>query len=406
VTEATAGGYDALAPEVQADPYPYYATLRRDAPVCYVESLDAYAVSRYTDVRRVMRDDLLFSSEAMATLVSRPADYAAEAGVGTEDQNVPISIIGTDGDVHSRLRLIVNRGFTPRRIGLLGDRMRDTAGKFVDRLIEQGGGDVQAGFAVPFPTVVIAEILGVASDQRDDFRRWSEHMVQAVFEPTSGVDQEEIARSGEQMGAWLEEVVAERQGSDGDDLISVLLRAELEGGSLTHEELRVFVFTLLVAGSITTAYLIGNTVGALLEDSGLEAHARRDPAHVAAIVEESLRHDAPTQLMFRTATETVDVAGTEIPSRASVVALLGSANRDPLEFPDPDRFDPGRGSTAHMTFGHGVHFCLGAALARLEATTAIQELLARSVHLEPNGDAQRVTSLVFRGPSRLPVRIS
>jgi cytochrome P450 len=342
----------------------------------------------------------------MAALVARPADYAAEAGVATEDQVVPTSIVGTDGETHDRLRVIVKRGFTPRRIALLEDRMRETAGSFVGRLIEQENGDLQAGLAVPFPTVVIAEILGVASDQRDEFRQWSEHMVQAVFEPTKTVDPEQIARSGERMGEWLDEVVAERKGTAGDDLISVLLRAELEGGALTHDELRVFVFTLLVAGSITTAYLIGNAVGSLLEYPGLEIRARRDPAEVAGIVEESLRHDAPTQLMFRTANEAVDVAGTTIPSGATVVALIGSANRDPFVFPDPDRFDPDRDLMAHMTFGHGVHFCLGAALARLEAATAIRELLERSTRLEPGGDRDDVTSLVFRGPARLPLRIS
>jgi cytochrome P450 len=208
------------------------------------------------------------------------------------------------------------------------------------------------------------------------------------------------------MGDWLDTVVAERRGCDGDDLISVLLRAEEESGALTHDELRVFVFTLLVAGSITTAYLIGNTAAALFEHPELETRARHDPTQVAAIVEESLRHDAPTQLMFRTATEAVDVAGTTIPSRATVVALLGSANRDPVEFSDPDRFDADRGPTAHLTFGHGVHFCLGAALARLEATIAIQELLARSARLDAAGELERVSSLVFRGPSRLPARAS
>jgi cytochrome P450 len=406
MTHATVACYDPLSAEVQADPYPYYTRLRREAPVFYVESLDAYAVSRHADVRRVMHDHVAFSSEALATLVARPGAYATDTDPNPEDQEVPTSIIGTDGDVHTRLRQIVSRGFTPRRISVLDERMRHLAGELVDRLVEQGGGDLQAGLAVPFPTVIIAEILGVASDQRDDFRQWSEHMVQGVFEPTSAIDTAAIAASGRQMMDWLDAVIAEREGTEGDDLISVLLRAELEGGALTHEELRGFVPTLLVAGSITTAYLIGTAVGVLLDRPELQERARRDPATVAGIVEESLRYDTPTQLMFRTATDAVEVAGIAIPARATVLPLVGSANRDPLVFEDPDRFDPDRDLARHVAFGHGVHFCLGAALARQEATVAIQELVARSTRLEPAGDIERVASIVFRGPSRLPVRVS
>ena len=406
MTSTTVVSYEPLSPAVQADPYPYYAVLRREAPVFYVESLDVYAVSRHADVRRVMHDHVAFSSEAMAALVSRPGSYATDADPSGEDREVPTSIIGTDGDAHTRLRQIVSRGFTPRRIALIEARMRDIVGELVDRLVERGGGDLQASVAVPFPTVIIAEILGVASDQRDDFRRWSEHMVQGVFEPTNSVDPDAIAASGRQMMDWIDAVIAEREGTDGDDLVSVMLRAELEGGALTHVELRGFVLTLLVAGSITTAYLIGTAVGALLEHPELQDRARRDPATVANVIEESLRYDTPTQLMFRTATDAVEVAGTKIPAGATVLPLIGSANRDPLVFVDPDRFDPDRDRGTHMAFGHGVHFCLGAALARLEAATAVQELVARSTWLEPAGESERVTSLVFRGPSRLPVRVS
>ena len=406
MTSTTVVSYEPLSPAVKADPYPYYAVLRREAPAFYVESLDAYAVSRHADVRRVMHDHVAFSSEAMAALVSRPGSYATDADPSGADREVPTSIIGTDGDAHTRLRQIVSRGFTPRRIALLEARMRDIVGELVDRLVERGGGDLQASVAVPFPTVIIAEILGVASDQRDDFRHWSEHMVQGVFEPTNSVDPDAIAASGRQMMDWIDAVIAEREGTDGDDLVSVMLRAELEGGALTHVELRGFVLTLLVAGSITTAYLIGTAMGALLEHPELQDRARRDPATIANVIEESLRYDTPTQLMFRTATDTVEVAGTKIPAGATVLPLIGSANRDPLVFVDPDRFDPDRDLGTHMAFGHGVHFCLGAALARLEATTAVQELVARSTWLEPAGESERVTSLVFRGPSSLPVRVS
>jgi cytochrome P450 len=406
VTHTLASEYEPLAPAVQTDPYPYYAALRHDSPVCFVESLQAFAVSRHADVRRVMHDNATFSSEAMAALVSRPTEYAADAELLTPDEagSFPVSIIGTDGDTHTRLRLIVNRGFTPKRIARLEDRVRSIARAFVTDLVAREVGDLQAGLAVPLPTIVIAEMLGVATEQRDEFRRWSEDMVRGVFEPLGPSEQAEVARSGEQMGDWLDAVIAARAGRSGDDLISVLLRAEAEGGALTHDELRVFVFTLLVAGSITTAYLIGTNALLLAGRPALFRSVRGDRSRIPAIVEESLRHDAPVQMMFRTATADVEIAGTTIPRGATVAALLGSANRDELVFADPDRFDPARDASEHVAFGHGVHFCLGAALARLEARVVLEELVACAPRLEPAGPAQRVASLVFRGPTRLPLR--
>jgi cytochrome P450 len=408
MTTATTLAYDPLAPEVQADPYPFYTALRREAPVHYLESWNSYAVSRHGDVRRVMHDAETFSSEAMANLVARPADYSVEGvDIGDEDtRNYATSIIGTDGDAHTRLRLIVNRGFTPKRISRVEEEIRRIAGGFVDELVAQGGGDLQAGLAVPLPTIVIAEMLGVPTDRRADFRRWSEHMVRAVFEPLDAEEQQEVARSGEEMGAWLDGVIASRPGYDGDDLISVLLRAESEGGALSHEELYGFAVTLLVAGSITTAYLIGTAVQELMFAPRWMHAARGDLALVPAIVEETLRHDAATQLMFRTATRDVVIADTTIPKGATVLPLLGSANRDGTVFPDPDDFDPGRDASEHLSLGHGVHFCLGAALARLEARVVLEELLTRTTCIEPAGDPTRITSIVFRGPTVLPVRVT
>jgi cytochrome P450 len=253
---------------------------------------------------------------------------------------------------------------------------------------------------------VIAELLGVPIDRRDDFRRWSEHMVRAVFEPLDAAERAEVARNAEEMSDWLDVAIAERAGRPGDDMISVLLRAESEAGVLTHEELCGFAVTLLVAGSITTAYLIGTAARALAREPAWLGAVRDDPGRVPAVVEEALRHDTPTQLMFRTATTEVDVAGTSIPQGATVLPLLGSANRDETVFADPDRFDPGRDASEHLAFGHGVHHCLGAALARLEARVALEELVARTHKLEIAGDVEHVTSIVFRGPTRLPMRFA
>jgi cytochrome P450 len=406
MSSTTAIAYDPLAPAVQADPYPVYAALRHSAPVHYVESLDAYAVSRHADVRRVMHDHATFSNEAMAALVARPVEYAADAGL-VEDGEVPtypVSIVGAAGDTHSRLRLIVNRGFTPRRIGRLEGEVRAIARGLVGALVARGTGDLQSGLAAPLPTIVIAEMMGVSPDRRDDFRGWSEQMVRGVFEPLDPAGQAAVAAAGEAMGTWLDEQIDARLGRAGDDLISVLLRAEEEGGALTHDELRVFVFTLLVAGSITTAYLIGTAAKLLAARPLWARRLRADHTLIAAWVEETLRYDAPVQLMFRTATAETAIAGATIPKGATVLALIGSANRDERVFTEPDVFDPGRDASDHLAFGHGIHFCLGAALARLEARIAIEELLTGASRLEPAGDPEPVVSLVFRGPTSLPLR--
>jgi cytochrome P450 len=390
-----------LDPTVQADPYLHYAELRRTAPVHFVPSLDAYAVSRYADVRTVLHDNDTYSNEAMAALVARPADYADHDRV----EPFTSSIIGMDGEEHARLRRIVNRGFTPKRISQLESEVRVIARNHLDALADRGTGDLQAGFAVPIPTVVIAMLLGVDPDLREEFRRWSEHMVLAVFEPDAAERGEDIGRSGEQMGDWLDSVIVLRDGRDGDDLISVLLRAELDGGALTHDELRVFVFTLLVAGSITTAYLIGNAVHTLVTMPEIQALVRREPTLVPSLVDESLRHDTPTQMMFRTVTRSTDIAGATLAPGATVLALIASANRDPAVFTDPDAFVVGRENHDSLAFGHGAHFCLGAALAKLEARVALEEILARSSALELAGDPEWVNSLVFHGPTRLPIRV-
>ncbi len=401
----TAITYDPFDAEVQANPYPAYARLRRDAPVHYVESLGAYAVSRHADVRRVMHDHRAFSSEAMADLVARPVEYSIAALPEDEitEASGSISIVGTDGATHTRLRTIVNRGFTPRRMAEQEHATRMLARSFASQLVAGGGGDLQSAFAVPFPTAVIASLLGVDAERRDEFRRWAEQMVLAVFEPTSPEQQAEIAASGEQMGQWLDDVVAERSGSTGDDLVSVLLRAEMEGGALNADELSGFVFTLLVAGSITTAYLIGSAVVALDRDPSLLERARHDTAFVGRVAEEALRHETPVQIMFRTATSPVDIAGVTISQGATVLALIGSANRDETVFADPDRFDPDRVTGEHLGFGHGVHFCLGAALARLEARVAIEELLTAAPTLSIAGRVEQMSSLVFRGPTAVPI---
>lgn len=397
--------YDPLAPEVLADPYPSYAKLRELAPVHRVSGHGFWVVSRYTDVIEVLRRPDLFSSAAMAAAVRRPSEFtpddATAEPVPDEEQ---VSIVGADGARHARLRSVVNRGFTPGRIADLAPRVRSIAERLARPLHDAGGGDLVAEFAVPLPVLVIAEMLGVDPRRHDDFRRWSDASMAGVFDPIETIEAEVIGSAIMEMSEYMDAVIEERRRSPGGDLISVLVRAEDEAGVLTPAEVRNFVFTLLVAGSVTTAHLISNLALSLLEHREQLERVVADPSLAPGAVEETLRHASPVQMLWRTATQDVELAGTAIPKGATLAPLFASANRDDRVFPEPDRFDVHRNPKEHLAFGHGIHFCLGAALARLEARVALETLLAggRSLVLE-NERIDWSASLVFRGPRRLRV---
>jgi cytochrome P450 len=258
---------------------------------------------------------------------------------------------------------------------------------------------------VPFPVTVIAELLGVDAERRADFKRWSDAAMKGVFEE---VGEEEGRRVGEllrQMADYFDRVIEERRRDPGGDLISELVRAEEERAVLTATEVKTFVFTLLVAGSVTTTYLLANALRALLAHPDELARVQAQPALIPSLVEEALRYDTPATMLFRTATRDVELGGAAISKGAVVAPLFGSANRDEAVFPDPDRFDVARDPRDHLAFGQGIHFCLGAALARLEARSAFEVLLPGL--RKPVLDQESLTwlpSLVFRGPTRLRLR--
>ncbi|TMA69070.1 MAG: cytochrome P450, partial [Deltaproteobacteria bacterium] len=369
--------YDPLDPLVREDPYPSYATLRREAPVYQVPGLGIWAVSRYADVVRVLRSPERFSSAAMAAAVRKPADLAPEDGQRQAPDPTALSIIGADPPGHTRLRSIVSRAFTPRRIADLEPRVREIARDLLARFVPRGECDLVADYAVPLPVGVIAELLGIDRERQSDFKRWSDAAMRAVFDSPGHEEGEQIGQALVEMNDYVEQTIAARRSRPADDLIGTLLRAESCEGALTVDEVRLFVFTLLVAGNVTTTHLIANAMLALMAHPSELAKVTRTPALVPGLVEEALRYDAPVQFTLRTATQDVELAGVTIPQGTLVAPLSGSANRDEQVFPDADRFDVTRNPKDQLAFGHGIHFCLGAALARLEARVAFGELLPR-----------------------------
>jgi cytochrome P450 len=316
------------------------------------------------------------------------------------------SLIGSDPPVHGPIRGLVNRGFTPRRIAALEPRIRAIARASLDTLEGKRELEIVHDFFMPLPVTVIAELLGVEPERSADFKRWSDCAVAASTAGAGALGIEKAIAGIAELNRYIAQVVERRRRDPGDDLISVLIRAEDGETALRPVEVAMFTLLLLVAGNETTTNLLGNTLLALMKHPEELARVRRDTRRIPALVEEGLRYDGPVQYLFRHAAQNVELSGVKIPAGAIVLPLVGSANRDERQFPDAARFDVSRSTRGHVAFGLGNHFCLGASLARLEARVALEELLPRYTgfeRIEPSVDY--VDSYVIRGPKRLPLRV-
>jgi cytochrome P450 len=313
-------------------------------------------------------------------------------------------LIGADGARHDQLRGIVNRGFTPSRIAAWEPRVRSIVGAQLRKLEWGEPFDVIDDLAIPLPVTIIAEILGVDAARRADFKRWSNSLVTFI----SGAARENPTDEGafqdiSDLFLFLRHIVRERRRQPGEDLVSVLVDPARDG-VLDELDMVMFVVLLLVAGNETTTNLIGNAALALLEHPDALERVAREPERVPALVEETLRFDPPIQMVFRTVTADTELAGTRLPRGAVVAALLGSANRDERVFPEPDRFDVAREPRGHVAFGFGPHFCLGAALARLETRVALEALVPALARCKRIGERHaRIDSFLVRGRAHLDV---
>lgn len=375
---------DLLTPR-SGDPYPLYATLREAAPVIPLEGGNMRLITRYDDVRAILRNHREFSSES--------------SSMGPEGVR---SIIATDPPDHTKLRQLVTGPFRPAAIAALEPRIRVIAEGLVDDLIaanRRGDADLVAAIAAPLPVIAIAEMLGVPTDRREEFRRWSDASVAGLsgIEDADGMSPEEAS---EAMGEFFAEAVRERQRVPANDLISALVTG---AEPLSDGELLYFCITLLVAGNETTTNLVGNATLALFDHPEAAARLWADPSLVADAMEEALRYEAPVQMLARTATEDVTIAGEDIPAGTMVMLILGSANRDPAHYEDPDTYDIDRDVRDHVAFGNGIHLCLGAHLARLEARVAFEVMISRIRDLRPDGPSERNPMQMLRGVRHLPV---
>lgn len=385
-----------------ADPYPRYAHLREHAPVlraCTPDGAAIWLVTRYADVRAALADPRL------------SLDKARAAADGYQGFALPpaldVNLLNLDPPDHTRLRRLVTAAFTRRRVEALRPRVQEIADELVDAFTGRGRAELMGEFAGPLPVLVIAELLGIPESQRGDFRTWTDTMLVPGSGDPSEARRRQRAAIG-QLAAFLSDLIAAKRRDAGPDLLSALLAVhDHDDGRLSDDELTSLAFLLLFAGYESPVHHIGNTVLAVLTDPGLAARVRADPQALAAAGEEVLRHDTPSTLAIRRfATESLTIAGQRIPAGDTVMLALGAANRDPAQFADPDTVDIDRGETGHVGFGHGIHYCLGASLARIEAQVAIATLLRRLPDLRLTAAADRLPqrgSYRNRGLAQLPV---
>lgn len=382
-----------LAPEFWTDPYPAFAELRDEGPVRWHDECGLWTIARHDDVMRISRD---------------PATFCSGRGVLPSDRQRDVdpaaSILFLDPPDHHRHRKLVSPAFTPRRISALEDRVRRLANELLDQVDADGAVDFAPAVAEPLPMLVIADMLGVPASDRDQFKLWSDAMIEAATEPT-----EATYALAFELWQYFEKIIEQRRVDPADDLISVIAGAEVDDVPLTNAELNGFCMTLLVAGNETTRNLIAHSVLALIEHPEAKAELAAnldDEALWNSATEEFLRWGSSIQNFRRTVTRDTEVAGQPLATGEKVVIYYMSANRDERVFDDPHRFDIHRSPNDHLTFGGGgAHFCLGANLARAEIRILVRELLRRHPNVDLAGPPRRMRSDFINGIKELPVQL-
>lgn len=381
---------------LQDDPYPTYAWLRDEEPLYYNEVSDFWALSRHADVTAAIRDESVYSNSMGVSL--DPTAWGPHA-------RYTMSFLAMDPPDQTRLRSLVSRGFTPRRVADLGDRIRELTGSYLDDIVQGGTFDFIDDFAGKLPMDVISELIGVPEADRAELRRLADlliHRPDGLRDvPQAGID------AAITLFGYYTELLAERRARPVDDLTSALAEAEVDGDRLADQEIIAFLFLMIVAGNETTTKLLGNAVYWADRFPEQLRGVQADRDRVPLWVEETLRYDTSTQLLARHLLADVNLHGRTAPAGSRLVLLLGSANRDGRVFEDPDTYRLDRDTSQLISFGAGRHYCLGANLARLEARIVLDELLARvgRIEVDPDG-AERVHSINVRGFAHLPVTVA
>ncbi|MBF6212826.1 cytochrome P450 [Nocardia puris] len=402
-----------LPPEFFRTPYVFYEKLRAQGPVHQVTfrtGVRAWLVVDYDAAREVLRDPTVRKDPHTESGLAARRGSAGNSGVGTVNSRLGYHLLNTDPPRHARLRKLVTPAFAPAKMDALAPRVSAITDELLDGLAASadayGRVDLMEEFALPLPLMVICEMLGVPFADRARFKEWS-----AIVSDVTLSDPVRMQEATDAIVDYFDaELARRRAGAGGNDLLSDLIAASDRDDRLTDDEIISMAFLILIAGHETTVNLIGNAVLTLLGEPARYRALREDPGGVPALLEEVLRYDGPVNMAtLRYTTAPVALGGTEIPPGELVLVALGSANRDDKHFSAPGEFDPGRGASGHLAFGHGIHYCLGAGLARLESRVALTGLLARYPDLRLAVDPEDIAwreSILFRGVRDLPVELA
>jgi cytochrome P450 len=395
--------------EFAADPYPAYAWLRAHAPVHRTRlpsGVEAWLVTRYADARQALADQRLSKNPALHG--EGGAHGKGKVGIpGERSANLMTHLLNIDPPDHTRLRRLVSKAFTPRRVAAFAPRVQQLTDDLVDGFAGRGEADLIHEFAFPLPIYAICDLLGVPAEDQDDFRDWAGMMIRHGGGPRGGV-----GRAVKKMRGYLAELIHRKRAEEGDDLVSGLIRASDHGEHLSENEVAAMAFILLFAGFETTVNLIGNGTLSLLRHPAQRARFARvvaagEPGPLAVAVEELLRYDGPVELAtWRFAAQDLELGGKRIARGEPVLVVLAAADRDPAKFDRPEVLDLARTDNQHLGYGHGIHYCLGAPLARLEGQVALSTLFRRLPDLElavPEEELRWRGGLIMRGLRSLPV---
>ncbi len=374
--------------------YEWYRQMRETQPVFQDPDWGGLHIFRYADVARVLSDHATFSSDESRYA---PAEFRDNSPISS-------SILRMDPPRHRQLRNLVSQGFTPRMVAQMEPRIKEITSELIDKVADKGEMDAIRDLAYPLPVTVIAELLGIPAELREDFKRWSDALVSGDEETTEEERQALFQEIGGMFG-YFSQVLEERRTHPQDDLVSALLAAEVDGQRLSDIELLGFCGLLLVAGNETTTNLIGNLILCLDENPGVVERLRANRELVPGAIEEALRYYSPVKTMTRFATTATTIGDKRIEAGQIILPWISSANRDEAEFPDADRFDIEREPNRHLAFGRGIHFCLGAPLARLEARIALNTMLDRLPGQWQVADVplERIKSFIVFGTKNLPL---
>jgi cytochrome P450 len=399
--------YDLYTDRFRAETYATFERMRTEDPVFCQPGIDGetmlWFVTRHDDAVAVLLDDERFVRDPALALTPDELEVFS-SGMPDAIAFIDTHMLNKDGDDHRRLRRLVTKAFTPRMVEQLRPRIQEIADELIDAVEARGEMELVDEFAFPLPITVIAELLGIPVADRDSFRRWTNAIITPALTPE---DVAQFTEAIDEFVAYLRELFDRRATTPGADLISALLQVEERGDTLSEQELFSMVVLLIIAGHETTVSLIGNAVLALLEHPEQRAELQSDPERMSHAIEELLRYDSPVErTLSRWAATDVELGGQTIRRGEGVIVILGSANRDPSRFTDPDTLDFAREDVKHIAFGRGSHYCLGAPLARLEAEVALRTLLRRLPGLRLAAPVEELSWRpvpLFRSLASLPV---